>query len=193
MADYVAAKFGAKSNIVFYDTPELSFTGVLRDAFGKELKNVCPGCSTRTVHVPVTSLGNRAPSQVVSDLQAHPSTTVAVFGTDEVELGLPAALKTAGLSVKTLGYNPAPANLAYIKQGKETAALSADLPVSAWTLLDQAVREIIGQKLVGDESKGLGDVQFLTQKDITFNPSKGWAGYPDFAKRFATLWGVKHS
>jgi hypothetical protein len=25
---------------------------------------------------------------------------------------------------------------------------------------------------------------------MKFDPSKGWTGYPDFAQRFAKLWGV---
>ena len=47
---------------------------------------------------------------------------------------------------------------------------------------DQPVTE--GQK------KGLPPVQILTQKDITFDPTKGWQAYPDFAQRFAKLWGA---
>ena len=60
-----------------------------------------------------------------------------------------------------------------------------------WTIVDQTAREMTGQPLAGNEAKGLGVVQFLTQKDITFNPTKGWTGYPDFPQRFAKLWGVE--
>ena len=31
-------------------------------------------------------------------------------------------------------------------------------------------------------------LRVLEQADMTFDPSHGWSGYPDFAKRFATLW-----
>jgi len=30
--------------------------------------------------------------------------------------------------------------------------------------------------------------QFLEQKDITFDPTRGWWAFPDYAQRFATLW-----
>jgi ribose transport system substrate-binding protein len=49
---------------------------------------------------------------------------------------------------------------------------------------------MVGQELTGDEAKGISPLQFLKQEDITFDPSKGWTGYPDFAQRFAKLWGV---
>ena len=104
--------------------------------------------------------------------------------------GLPAALQAAGIKVETIGNSPGPTNLQYIKEGKETAGLGFDLPVLTWTLLDQAAREIAGQKLSGPEAEGLPVSEFLTQKDITFDPSKGWTGYPDFAERFAKLWGI---
>jgi ribose transport system substrate-binding protein len=190
MADYVAAKMGTDSKAVMYDVPEIPFTGVVASAFEKELAKVCPNCSVRTVHVPVATIGNTAPTQIVSDLQANPDTTVAAFATDETETGLPSALQAAGIKVKTIGNSPGPTNLEYLKEGKETAALAVDLPVLIWTTLDQAAREMGNQKLAGDEAKGITDVQFLTKPDIVFPPAKGWTGYPDFAKRFSTLWGV---
>lgn len=190
LANYVLAKMGSEANVAMYKVPELPFTGIIASAFGEELEAICPGCSVRTVDIPVASTGNKAPSEIVSDLQANPETDVAAFASDETEVGLPTALKAAGIEVETLGWGPAPPNLQYVKEGTETAVLGLDLPVLSWTLLDQAAREITGQELTGPEAEGLPVNQFLTQEDITFDPSKGWTGYPDFPERFATLWGV---
>jgi len=33
-------------------------------------------------------------------------------------------------------------------------------------------------------------MQFLTQKDITFDPTHGFSAYPEFIERFAKLWKV---
>ena len=49
MANYVAANFGADSNVAVYDIPELSFTRLTAESFETELKAVCPTCSSRTV------------------------------------------------------------------------------------------------------------------------------------------------
>ncbi|MBS1895298.1 MAG: substrate-binding domain-containing protein [Actinobacteria bacterium] len=188
-ADYVLAEFGPESNVAFYGVPELTFSKSIEEAFAEELESTCPDCSMRSVEVPVATLGNTAPTRVVSDLQANPETDVAVFATDEIQTGLPQALEAAGIEVKTLGVTPTPTNLQYLKEGKETVGLGVDLPVLVWTMVDQAAREMTGVELQGDEAKGLVDLQFLTQKDITFDPSKGWTGYPDFAERFEKLWG----
>jgi ribose transport system substrate-binding protein len=191
LAAYIVAEMaGEESNVVFYETPELSFTTIMQEAFTGELEALCSGCAVRTAKVGIEELGNTAPQTVVSDLQANPETNVAVFGTAEIEGGLPTALKAAGIEVETLSYVGTPENLEYIKEGKQDAAFQGDLPVASWALIDQAAREIIGQPLSGGEAEGIGDYQFLTQPDITFDPSKGWTGYPEFAERFAKLWGV---
>lgn len=190
MANYVVAEMDPKANVVIYEVPELPFAGIVVEKFTAELESICPECSVRTAQIPAAEIGSTAPSTVVSDLQAHPDTTLAVFTADEIELGLPAALQAAGIEVETLGYAAGPQNLQYLKEGKETAVLPVDLPVLVWTWLDQAAREIAGQKLTGPEAEGITDMQFLKKADVVFDPAKGWTGYPDFAERFAKLWGV---
>jgi ribose transport system substrate-binding protein len=192
MAAYVIAEMaGEESNAVFYETPELSFTTIIAESFKEEFENLCPECSLRIGKVGIEELGNTAPQTVVSDLQANPETNVAVFGTAEIEAGLPTALKAAGIEVETLGSSPGPAELQYLKEGKSTAVLGFDLPVLTWGLLDQAAREIAGQELTGPEAEGLGVLQFLKKEDVQYDVSKGWSGYPEFAEKFAELWGVK--
>jgi ribose transport system substrate-binding protein len=191
LANYVAANEPPDSNVVIYEVPELNFTGVITSVFVEELESICPECRVRTAKIPVAELGSTAPNTVVSDLQSNPETSVAVFSTDEIQNGLPAALQAAGIEVATIGATATPTTLQYLKEGKETASLAVDLPVLIWTTLDQVAREIGGQEQTGDEAKGLTDVQFLTPEDITFDPSKGWTGYPEFAEMFAELWGVK--
>ncbi len=191
MADYIAAKYGANSNVAFYTVPEISFTSLMATSFQSQLAKVCSSCTSRIVPVPVADTGTTAPALIVSDLQSHPSTNVIAFASDETEEGLPAALKIANINVKTLGSGPAPENLEYVKEGEETAVLSADDSVLAWTLLDQAARQIDGQPLVGDEAKGVTVIQFLTKHNLVLNAKAGWIAYPNYQKRFAKLWKVR--
>jgi ribose transport system substrate-binding protein len=190
MANYVVGEMNPHANAVIYEVPEVPLTRLIAQKFSEELETICPECSVRTVPIPVSQLGNTAPNTVVSDLQANPETTVAVFTTEDIQLGLPQALKAAGVEVETLGFAPEPTNLEYLKEGKGTATLAYDVAVLAWTQVDQAVREIVGQKPTGEEAEGLGVIEFLKPEDITFDASKGYSGYPDVAERFAKLWGV---
>ena len=110
---------------------------------------------------------------------------------DKLESAGVGLLRAAGIEVETLGSAPGPSELQYLKEGKVTAALGFDLPVLTWGLLDQAAREIAGQKLTGLQAEGIGVFQFLTKEDVQYDVSKGWTGYPEFAEKFAELWGVK--
>ena len=125
LANYVTAEFGPHSNVVFYGIPQYPFSPQVQSAFDTELAKVCPECANRQVQIPVSTLGTTSPSQIVSDLQAHPSTDVAVLVDGEPAEGLPAALKAAGIHVKILTNAPEPFNLANLKHGTRP-------PGSAW-------------------------------------------------------------
>lgn len=190
LADYVYSEHQGASNSVFYYTPELAFAPVLRDAYVTEMKRLCPKCVTRAVPLPVASIGNTMPSQIVSDLQSHPATKTVVTATNEMLAGVPAALKAAGLSVETTGSAGGPPNLQMIKDGQQTSSLYVDLPTMIWMSMDMVARAINKEPIPAGEAKGIPPIQFLTRKDITFDPAKGWAPYPDFAQRFMKLWGA---
>jgi ribose transport system substrate-binding protein len=189
LADWVIANKGAKSNVVFYGLPAFDFSNPLQQAFVSEMKKDCPSCTVRTVPVDASTIGTTAPGTVVADLQAHPATNVAVFVSLQIAQGLPAAMRAAGLSgILTVGRAPTPGNLQDIKTGGLTAGLAIDAPVSTWTAVDAAARLIEGGQPTASEQAGDLDEQFLGQKDITFNTTDGWIGYPDFTQRYATLW-----
>ncbi|MDQ2848714.1 MAG: substrate-binding domain-containing protein [Actinomycetota bacterium] len=189
MADWVIAHNGAKSNVVFYGLPIFDFSAPLQQAFENEMKANCSSCSVRAVSIDASTIGTKAPSTIVADLQAHPSTKVAVFVSLQLAQGLPAAMKAAGLSgITTIGRGPTPGNLQDIKSGALTAGLAIDAPVSTWTAVDAAARLIEGGQPTASEKAGELDKQFLEQKDITFDPTNGWIGYPDFTTRYGKLW-----
>jgi ribose transport system substrate-binding protein len=191
LANYVYAEDGAKSNSVFYYPPELSFAHIMKDSYIKEFKRLCPDCTTREAKMPIATLGNTMPSRMVSDLQANPDTTTAVTATSEMWSAAPQAFKAAGIDVKTTGGQGNPETLQMVKAGQVTSNLSIDYAVMAWSLVDMAARAINGEEIPAEEAAGYDPQQFLTKDDITFDPAKGWTGYPDFPQRFMKLWGVK--
>jgi ribose transport system substrate-binding protein len=188
LADWAIVTAGANAKIVFYGNPEIDFTKVITDAFKAELAKNCPSCSARYVNIPLTAIGTTAPSQVVSDLQAHPDTQVAIFGSLETATGLPAAIKTAGIKVKIAGSAPVPANLQDMKTGGIAAAVGLDAGVLAFTQLDAAVRLATKQPLTAAEVNGDIPSQLITAADLPADVSNGFSAYPVFVQRFSTLW-----
>ncbi len=195
LAAKAVAQKGDEANIAYYAVPELAFIGVQQEAFEAEMENLCPECSVRVVDIPLSTVGNTAPNRMISDLQQNPDTNMAIFSTNEMAEGLPAAMKTAGIEgVETWGFGSTPANLQDIKEGGLTGALEIDLPVDVWTYVDEAARAILGQELSPAEKTGeppVPDFQFLEGKDITFNPEHGWTGYPEYEEKFTELWEGK--
>lgn len=187
LADWTVKRNGVKP-AVFYNVPELSFSPFIVRGFTKELGALCPACQTRVVDLPIATIGNRAPSTVVSDLQSHPDTATAVFGSEEAADGLPAAMKVAGLTVDTVGFAPDPAVLGYIRNGDVTAGLGYDIRTTTWAQVDMAARLMTGQPLSGAEKSDPSVMQMLEKGDLTADVSHGFNGYPDVANRFGKLW-----
>lgn len=189
MADWAATQAGG-GEVAFYGTPGLSDSPLIQAAFDRQMAAVCPSCTVRNVEIPIADFGTTAPGLVVSDLQSHPNTKVIAFPSAEAGTGLPAALSAAGQKVKIIGSGPTPAVLGYIKQGQWDAAVGVDGFTTIWGQLDALARMVAGQPLTAVEKTGLPPLQILTRPDITFNPATGWVAYPNYAARFAKLWGA---
>lgn len=188
LADWVTVNRGPSANVVFFGTPELTFSAGMQAAFAKTLAQRCPGCKASFQQLSIATFGTTAPSQVISYLQSHPSTNTVVFASMEGATGLAAALKDAHLSPTTLGFAPTSSNLQDIADGGLTAGLALDFNVQVWMQLNLAARLLAHQPTA--QSNLEVDMQFLTKNDLRgVNVSHGWTGYPDVAQRFAQLWG----
>jgi ribose transport system substrate-binding protein len=188
LADWVIVTKGAKANVVYYGSPELDFSKYAQGGFVGEMKKQCPACKVRTSSISVLTIGSTAPTTVANDLRANPATNTAIFSTLDTAIGLPAALKTAGLSVTTNGLAPGPVTLSYIKQGQLTGGFGLDLLAGAWQAVDISARLMLGEKVPSGEASG--DYEFIGPAQIKGDISGGWTGYPDYQKRFKKLWHI---
>jgi ribose transport system substrate-binding protein len=187
MADWVVAQKGSKANVVFFGTPELSFSAPMQAGFKATLSKRCPTCQASYQPLSITTIATTAPGDVVSYLQAHPATNTVIFATEEMATGLAAALKDANIKVTTLGFAPSPSNLQDIKDGGLTAGLGLDTPVQDWAQVNVTARLLAHQKT--SPSNLDVDLEFLTQKNVTTtDTTSGWTGYPDVTQRFEKLW-----
>jgi ribose transport system substrate-binding protein len=188
LADYVYIHYGEQSNVVMYTAPELTFTAPEAPAFTKTLKSLCPKCVVRIVPISATTWGTTAPSMVVSDLQANPNTNVVVAATSSMWGGVPAAMAEAGLHVPLVGYPGVdPVSLQYLKDGQVQGVLAQDIVDNAWQLMDVGLRAVEHAPL----PKSLYEycaIEFLSKKNVTFNPANGWVPFPNYQKRWAGLW-----
>ena len=186
------AEFGDEVNILFYTVPELTFTLIAEKAFSAKIEELCPKCNVTYEKLTLAEYGTTAPNTVVSNLQANPDTEVVMFADNGASTGVPAALESAGLEdVKLVGFAPQPPALQDIKEGKQAYALGVDFPTFNFEIFDLLARLINGEEPTKAEKLGQVPMQFLYQKDMTFDLSKGWSAYPNFAERFTELWHPK--
>ena len=90
----------------------------------KTYNELCPGCEYNQLDIGLANL-NGAPDQVVSFLRAHPDTKYIIQSTDSVFLGVPVALKAAGLNdIKIFGEGPTTAVQANIASGVQAGTMA---------------------------------------------------------------------
>lgn len=186
---YVVSEFGGAADVVVYVIPELELTQIIYQGFEKTFRQFCPGCNLRTSDISVTTIGSTAPATVTDDLQAHPNTNVAVFTTAEAAIGLPVALKTAGLNdVAVVGGAPTGEALRQIQDGDMKGGLAWDFVYHSWSTLDALARLMTKQQLDPGEVSDDIPAQILTKSDVTPEMVKegSWAAFP--TSKFKALW-----
>ena len=188
LANWTVAQDGPATTVVFYNTPELSFSNLISKTFVESMHTICTACVVRVVDIPIASFGSNSPTIVVDDLLAHPDTTAAVFAIGEQAIGLSSALSVANIKVHMALNSPDPSVLANIQQGKYDVGLGIDLTVLTWTLIDSLARLTTGQEPSEGARADLLARQLVTSANFKDSVEHGWAGYPDFADRFQALW-----
>jgi hypothetical protein len=88
------------------------------------------------------------------------------------------------------GFGPTPGNLQDIEAGGLAGGLVVDAAVIMWSLVDAAARIITDQELTAGEQAGIPPLQFVAAADLEGDLSQGFATYPDYRERFATLWAA---
>lgn len=153
MAAWVVTSTHGKANTLYVDLPSYVILEPVKTGFVQAYHQWCSGCQLSTMSVPVTAVGSTAPSLIVSYLRAHPGINRIAVGYDGVDVGLPAALRAAGLSnVQFIGEAPTPTNFSYVQNGEEGATVSQSY-YEIWAMfVDAAARQLTGQSLAPDEA-----------------------------------------
>ncbi|MGW1028240.1 sugar ABC transporter substrate-binding protein [Streptomyces sp. NPDC002577] len=191
-AAYAIKQRGGKAHVLFVNMSLFTLSRGMKAGLQETVKNDCAGCSFKTIDTVQTDVGTQIPTKVVSALQQDPSINTVVFMAGYQSLGVPEALKAAGLSdhVKIIVQAPSANSYADLKSGAQEAAADVDLALNAYYAVDAAARLVTGQK-----APDLSDLQMhylITGKDVTFDPkTEFFHPIPDFKEQFHKIWGLK--
>jgi ABC-type sugar transport system substrate-binding protein len=186
-SSFIVSNSGGKANTLYVDLPVFPIYKPYRESFAENYKKLCDGCDLSTLSLPATAIGKDAPQRIASYLQSHPKINYVFVVNDGLSLGLPAALKSAGLGgkVKFVGSDPSPANLAAIAAGEELASVPAATKEFGWYEAD-----ILARAFVGADQPDVSELEAtIWTKDNLPSTTDVVALNPNFEDQFKKLWG----
>jgi len=143
-AAFVAADSKDKANSVFVNIPAFAILASQATYYKSGMATYCPTCTVNEMDIALSNLST-APTTIVSYLRAHPDVNYVVASTDAVTLGLPAAIKAAGLTnVKIVGQGATPTNIQYLHTGKQSADVAFPYYEVMYAMVNAAIQDKAG-------------------------------------------------
>jgi ribose transport system substrate-binding protein len=191
LADYALAQDGTNVNAVMVLSSAFANLGFVGKGFQTELQAKCPSCSVASFEVPATSIGNDLPTRITSYFTAHPSVNWAYIGYDDMVLGVPAAMASAGLSgkVKLVTIDNEPATQSYLKNGQDLVASDGfPGPEIMWRTIDYLQRYFNHESTAPSTAHTL-PVWLLTQNNVPSTTSS-FPLVANYQTQYKQLWGL---
>jgi ABC-type sugar transport system substrate-binding protein len=187
MAAWVITQSKGNAHTVYFNLPAFSILNTQGSAYADYLKQNCSSCTSDSVDIPVTALGKDVPTRIVSYLRAHTSVKWVTVSVDALAVGLPAALKAAGLNdVQIVGEGATSTNLQYIQAGQQSASVAFPYYEVMWAMVDAAARYEAGATVPAS----VGATPWLLIKSNAPAPTDAFPTVKDYAQQFKTLWGI---
>jgi hypothetical protein len=189
MGDVVVADAKGAADTGFITDPSLKPQfGPVQDQFTKSVK--AAGGKVSVLQVSSQGIGKTIPAAVVSFVQRHPEIKYLAFALNDFTVGVPEALKAAGVAAKVKIVSRAPQlpNLKAIADGDQYAAVADEDVAGGLRGLDGLARALVGDPL--DPCCRFPDGWHQIYRKNTVDPSKPSAtpGVPD---SFLKAWRIQ--
>jgi len=184
-----ASNIEPESDVLMLNFPELPvYTEEYVPALEEGLKHFCPTCTTEKLDIKLEAVGKDAPAQIVAYLQGHTDVDAVYAPSENMFIGLPAAMKGASISdVKLFGMYPVAATLPYIENEEVLGTVQVSYPETAWIAADAFARAFSGEN--PEESVEAGTpTKILTAENLETS-SELLPALPNYKEEFEKLWG----
>ncbi|MCZ4551445.1 sugar ABC transporter substrate-binding protein [Gordonia rubripertincta] len=189
-AQYIIAQSDGKANVGLINLPAFKTIEILTEGFKSTLESQCPDCTYTQEDLPNTvfSKGD-GPARIVAFLRANPKIDWLFLSNDALAVGLPSALKSAGLAdkVKIGGAIGGTTNLAMIKEGQQSYSVPTPLVDIVWQQTDAMARHFAGQPV--EASMKPTPRVVWTEETIPADISSFPAIVPTVREQYTALWG----
>jgi ribose transport system substrate-binding protein len=189
-AYWTVADSEGQANALYINIPAYPVLTAELEGFTEQFERLCPECTMETYDQNVADVGTPSGvEKIVGYLRSHPDINYLVAGADDSYVGLPAAIRAAGLSsgLKAIGLAPTTVNLNYIAN-EEVQAASISFPTAeiGWKMFDILARYFTKSSLKPDEQ--ILPRRILTKEAIK-DPDVIEPTTPTFEAEFEELWG----
>lgn len=181
-----AAKAGNdQPGVLYVDLPDFPILSSLATAFEENLASFCPDCPFEKLDIGLADIQN-ASSLVVSALRSNRDLQYVVQSTDGPFVGLPAAIRAAGLDdVRIFGEGPTTANMANIASGDQAATMAFPFYEVMFGAVDAIARFHAGDEVIA----GFLPPNWILTADNLPSSSEFFPVVPDVVEHFTELWG----
>ncbi len=166
-------------------------TVVVANSLKKELEAQCKGCSTAQVVVPVSSIGADLPQRVSSFLTSNPDIEWSSIAYSDLVVGLPTALKGAGVEdAKLVTLNLSPAIAPYMAKGEYLQmGFDVSFPEAYWREIDLLARYFTGQPYDEDMDDSTLPYWAVTADSLP-STTEEFPAVVDYEAQYKKLWGL---
>ena len=166
-------------------------TVVVANSLKKELEAQCKGCSTAQVVVPVSSIGADLPQRVSSFLTSNPDIEWSSIAYSDLVVGLPTALKGAGVEdAKLVTLNLSPAIAPYMAKGEYLQmGFDVSFPEAYWREIDLLARYFTGQPYDEDMDDSTLPYWAVTADSLP-SSTEEFPAVVDYEAQYKKLWGL---
>lgn len=189
LAALAAVNNNGSGSVLYVDLPVFPILGAVKGAYSDGLSTYCSACKTVSLDLTLASIGKDAPDKIVSSVRANPDIKTVVLSVDAIGIGLPAALKAAGLSDKVyvVGEGPVPSTLTEIKEGLRGPSNVFPYYESMYSMVDAVARHVVGDPVAptGEPSNWV-----VTKDTVPAGDSGIFWLVTDGQAQFYKIWGV---
>ena len=173
--------------VLVVNIPDFLILNISVADFKSALSTYCPTCSMSELNIALSNIGT-ATATTVSYLRAHPSIKWVVAETDALTVGLPSALKAAGLSdIKIIGQGATPTNIQYLHTNDEYADVAFDYYEELYAMVNAAAQHAAG---VTVQPSNPAPLWVLTPSNAPATAAAAFPVVQDYKQQYAALWGV---
>jgi ribose transport system substrate-binding protein len=172
---------------VVVNIPDFAILSAGITDFKTAMKTYCPSASANTLDVALADIGN-ATTTIVSYARSHTNVKYVVASTDGLTIGLPGALKAAGLtSVKLVGQGATPTNIQYLHSGQEVGDVAFPYNEVMWAMVNAVVQHEAGMTITPSVAPPLW---LLTPSNAPNTTASIFPVVVDYQAQYKALWGI---